>query len=261
MKKLILNVVIILVMLGLVIAVYQWSRPKKSASTTKAATENPAKVYQKKDANGNNHSGYDVSNSIVSAKDARNPSVPLGIVDTSAKLLKIARTQIITITQVASSTKDSLLQAKFVINQLRQKIARYQDEFVDLSYTPDSDVEKPGKFSFSYNNKVTVTQHWQRNKVIGLPLGAKRSFIDVTSNDLRTLINGVKSLSIEQKQPEFGLRLQANTAYSFGDGLFSYGPAVRFDVGRFSIQGRYSKYPNDPKWKPSINASYDILRF
>lgn len=74
-------------------------------------------------------------------------------------------------------------------------------------------------------------------------------------------INGADFVEVEQKQPTFGLRLQARTSYNFESGTFGYGPAIRFDAGRFSLQGRYDKYLNDPKWKPSVNASFDLLRF
>lgn len=74
-------------------------------------------------------------------------------------------------------------------------------------------------------------------------------------------INGADFVEFEQKQPTLGLRIQANASYDMETGQLGYGPGARFDVGRFSFQGRYSKFPNTPKWKPSLNVSYDILRF
>lgn len=258
MKKLIPYLLIAL-LLGVVI--WLISRPAKIQYLDKTAKQDVPKVREYTDANGNVHNEYDATNNTVSRKDVRNPNIPLGIVDTSAMLLKIARTQIIQVTKIASTTKDSLLQAKFEINQLKKRIVRYQDAYVDLSYTPDADTAKAGTFAFRYNNQVTVTQYQKRAKVLGLPIGVKKSFIDIMSNDPRTQINGLKSLSIEQTAPYFGLRIQAGANVNPQTGSYGFGPAARIDLGRLSLQGNYTWYPQSDRWRPSINANYDLIRF
>ncbi|WP_231489925.1 hypothetical protein [Pedobacter sp. Leaf170] len=219
--------------------------------------ESPQKVREYVDSQGNTHTEYDITNSVVSRADVRNPNIPLGIVDTSAMLLKIARTQLVQVTRIASMTRDSLMQARFEKNALQKRIARYDDKFVQLSYTPNEDTTKAGIFSFAYNNEVTVSQYRKRKWF----LGAKKSYIDITSNDPRTKINGLKSLIIEQKQPDFGLRIQAASNYNPQTGSIGFGPAARIDLGRFSIQGNYTYYPESTRWRPSVNMNYDIIRF
>jgi hypothetical protein len=252
---------LIILALACVIA-WLLSRPAPiSGLVSNEQKETPKPTREYTDANGNKQSEYDATDNTVSRKDVRNPNIPLGIVDTSAMLLKIARTQIIQVNRIASSTKDSLLQAKWEINQLKKRIVRYQDKYIDLSYTPDADTTKAGTFAFRYNNEVTVTQYHKRAKVLGLPLGSRKTYIDIMSNDPRTKINGFKSLSIEQESPIFGLRIQAGTNYNPQTGSIGVGPAARFDVGRFSVQGNYTFYPESERWRPSINATYDLIRF
>jgi len=258
MKKLIPYGVILL-LLGIVI--YLWTKPKEVQYMGSNEKESPPLVNQFKDSAGRNHSTYDVTNSTVSQNDVRNPKIPLGIVDTSAALLKIARTQLQQVTQLATRRQDSILQGKREINALKQRIIRYQDANLDIAYTPDPDTSKAGTFAFSYNQNVTVSQYQKRNKVLGLPIGAKKSYIDVVSNDPRAMINGLKSLTIEQSAPSFGLRVQGSGNYNPQTGAYGFGPAVRIDVGRFSFQGNYTYYPESTRWRPSINANFDLVRF
>jgi hypothetical protein len=180
-----------------------------------------------------------------------------GIIDTTAMALDIRTKQLKQILVVKSSLEAENLKLKQQLDPSHRPFYTYSGNGLELKFTPPNDIDSVARADFKANLNITATQYWKRDWF----LGAKKSILSVSSNNPMFKINGADFVEIEQKQPTFGLRIQANISYNADTKLFGYGPAARFDVGRFSFQGRYTKYPNDPKWKPSINASYDILRF
>lgn len=200
---------------------------------------------------------YDITGNKVTAEQAASTVGTKGIIDTTAMALDIRTKQLKQVLVIKSTLEAENLQLKRKLDVSQRPYYTYTGNGLDLKFTPPNEVDTFARAEFTANVNIKATQYWKRNWF----LGSKKSILAVTSDNPMFKINGADYIEVEQKQPTFGLRIQANTSYSFDSGLVGYGPAVRFDVGRFSFQGRYSKYPNDPKWKPSINASYDILRF
>jgi len=213
------------------------------------------KTYKDKD--GNEHIVVKDGTNEITKAELKNPSRPANIIDSSAALLKIATAEIQRVTRINSLTRDSLLKAKAVINtQTKQLSYVYKDQFVDLSFIPPADTTKEGIFNFAYNADLNIVQYQKRRWF----LGAKESFIDISSNDPRTTIRGVKQLTVKQETPQFGLRIQASSNYNPQTNTFGFGPAARVDVGRFSFQGNYTYYPASGRWRPGITANFDLLR-
>ncbi len=214
-----------------------------------------------KDKQGNEHVVVKDNQNVITKKEIKNPERPRNtMVDTAAANLKIAVAEIQRVTKIATSMEAQKLRAERKIDELTKKLSfAYADEYVKLKYTPpaDTDTLGNGTFDFGYNAELTITQYQKRKWF----LGAKQSYIDISSNDKRTTIRGVRQLTIKQQTPQFGLRFQMNGNYNINYKSLGVGPAIRLDLGRFSIQGNYSYYPQSQNWVKSVNANYDILRF
>lgn len=183
-----------------------------------------------------------------------------GLVDTVAQALNIAKNKLQQITQIATTTQAENLQAKRTIDSLKRLVYSYRDKYVQMTYRPalpGADSADNGQFDFKYNDSLNVVQYWKKKWF----LGAKKSYIDIYSNDPRTTVNGVKRLVVEQRSPVFGLRVQGVSSYSFSRKLLNVGPGVQFDIGKFSLVGTYYYDFDASKFRPSVGARYDFVRF
>jgi len=236
----------------------QISQAKKADASVKAKILTEAKeIARKVDEKGIATVLYDITGHKVTPEQASSTEAIKGIIDTTALALDIQTKQLKQILVIKSALEAENLQLKKQLNSQNRPYYTYSGNGLDLKFTPPNDLDSIARADFKANLTLKATQYWKRSWF----LGSKKSILAVTSDNPMFKINGADYVEFEQKQPTLGLRIQANTSYNFDTGEIGYGPALRLDVGRFSFQGRYSKYPNDPKWKPSINASYDILRF
>lgn len=224
-------------------------------------TGNTVKQPDFVDDSGEVHSVFEIpKENTKSRKDIRDRSKPLGMIDTAAMLLNLARKEIISVREQLSTTQARALKAERKVNELNQVVYYYKDKYVDLAYTPPLDTTSQGTFDFTYNGRVTVTDYTKRDKILGLKIGAKRSYTDIVSEDPRTTINGYRALQLKRQEPFFGLRGQAVGNYNPETHTFGVGTGVRVDFGRLSLQGNYLFYPVTGNWRPSVNANYDIIR-
>lgn len=217
-------------------------------------------IARKVDKNGLSHVTLEAAKNVVPFNSINKVAISQGIMDTTALALGILKKQIEDLKVINSTLKADNLRAYEVANANGSKAYSYKDKFIDLTYTPPVaklDSNDFGKFDFTYNADLNIIQYWKRSWF----LGAKKSYIDIYSNDPRTTVNGVKQLTIKQEQPTFGLRIQAAGNFNPQTGSIGVGPGARIDLGRISIQGNYTWYPESGRWRPSINANYDLIRF
>lgn len=200
----------------------------------------------------------DPENKIL-RKDFKNPNRPSTIVDSSAKILKLALRQIEYVKQENVSLRAENLILKQEKNPEGKIVYAYSDKNVKAKFTPPADSSSTdGILDFSYNADLFTTQYWKRTPPI---IGRKKSYIDIFSPDDRLTINGVKRYSVEQKSPEFGLRVQLRTIYSLNSRKVYLGPGISFDFKRFNILG-YSYYnTTDKYWSNVVGVNYDLIRF
>ncbi len=185
-------------------------------------------------------------------------------VDSSARLMKIAANKIDELTQVASRLRADSLKAQRIITAQNRTIIFYKDKYAEIAYHPPvnlSDTTDQGTFDLKYDADIKVVRYWQRNRFIGLPIGAKKSYLDISSSDPRFTIQGVKHYVAEQPEPSFGLRVQAVSNYSFSRNVLDVGPGLQFDFKRFSLVGTYYYDFDSNNWRPNIGARYDLIRF
>ena len=182
-----------------------------------------------------------------------------GLVDTVAEALKIAKDKLQQVTQIATVTKAAQLKAEKKIDSLQRLTYYYHDRYLQLAYRPAyaTDSTGNGQFDFAYNDSLNVVQYWKRNWL----LGAKKSYIDIYSNDPRTTVNGIKRLVVEQKEPKLGVRILAMASYDFSRKLITIGPGLQVDFKHLSLTGSFYYDADAQSFKPKFAARYDFIKF
>ena len=225
----------------------------------KAVQKEAKEISRKVDEKGIEQVIYDVTGHKTTPEKALSNAATKGIIDTTAMALDIRTKQLQQVTVIKAALEAENLQLRKQIDANQRPFYTYHGNGLDLKFTPanEADSTSVATADFKANVQIKATQYWKRDWF----LGRKKSLLAITSNNPMFKINGADYVEFEQKQPTFGLRIQANSSYNFETGELGYGPAARFDVGRFSFQGRLTKFPNSSSWVKSINASYDLIRF
>lgn len=217
-------------------------------------------IARKIDKQGIEHVTIEAAKNIIPVSEVKNSAaVGAGILDTTALAIGILKKQVKDLLVVNSTLKAENLIAQEVIRN-GAKYYSYSDKVLGLSYRPPLTTDSTDKGTLNldyYNSQLTITQYWKRKWLFG----TKRSYIDIATNDARNTINGVKQLTVEQKEPSFSLHLQGSANYNPSTGMIGFGPAIRMDLGRLSLQGNYNWFPDQKQWGTSITANYDLIRF
>lgn len=257
-----------LLLIAIVFGVIQTYKLKKSESmaamaaikTQKTVSQAATIINRYIDTSGRNHVVISAdSNRLTTNWYKDGTAISGGLVDTVARALNIAKKQLQEITQIANTTQADKLKALKKYDSLQRITYFYKDKYLQLAYRPalPGDTIDNGQFDFKYNDSLNVVQYWKKKWF----MGAKKSYIDIFSNDPRTTINGVKRLVVQQEEPSFGLRIQAVGVYGFDAKKINVGPGVQFDFKRFSLTGTYYYDTDFSRWRPTVGARYDIIRF
>jgi len=220
-------------------------------------------IARKVDKNGLKHVTAEAVGIIIPRTKAK-AAVSIGILDTTAMAIGILKKQVENLTVVNTTLKADKLKAIEERDESNRRFFSYRDKNINARYTPPadpSDSTDKGVFDFQYDNDLTITQYWKRQRVLGLPIGTKNSYIDIYSNDPRATIKGVKRLTVKQDQPYLGLRVQGVATYDFQRDVVLPGAGMQFDAGRLSVQGSYAYDFNRDYWVPSVSGRYDLVRF
>lgn len=180
------------------------------------------------------------------------------IVDTVASTLNINNKQVEAITIINTSLTAENLVLKKSIDSLKRVYYTYNDNFLAVKFKPADTIDTLPTFDYKYNAKLNYVEYWKKKFPI---IGAKRSYIDIWSDDPRTTINGIDRLKIEQRQPQFGLRLQLRSIYSITSQKLFVGPGVSFDIKRYNILGYGYYNVMDRNWFQAVGVNYDLIRF
>jgi hypothetical protein len=237
------------------VAEMEQAKKKVTKQIQKEATE----IKRKVDKDGIESVLFDITGNKAALDHLVSNEGTKGIIDTTAMALDIRTKQLKEILVVNSTLAANNLQLRKQLDSSRRIFYTYNGNGLKLKFTPPdaTDTNSVATADFSADVKIKATQYWKRSWF----LGSKKSILAVTSDNPMFKINGADYVEFEQKQPAFGLRFQANSSYNFDTGEIGYGPAARVDLGRFSVQGRLTKYVNSQGWGKSVNASYDLIRF
>lgn len=214
-------------------------------------------ISRQVDKFGSEHVTISAAENVYPISALKRTGVSLGLIDTVAMALKIKTKQVEELLRINSTLNVKNAKAVYVIDSLKIKTVQYRDRYVTLKYTPDTIDTVAGTFDFRYDADLKIAQYYKRNWF----LGAKKSYIDIWSGDDRVKINGVDRFQVEQKDPAFGLRVQATSTFHPKNGIYGFGGGAKIDVGRFSINPNYIYYPKSGTWAPNLQVNYDLIRF
>ncbi|MDB5155900.1 MAG: hypothetical protein JWR50_607 [Mucilaginibacter sp.] len=205
---------------------------------------------------GKKHTGGNTDKNTFSQNDIKNnPSASLGGADTSAMALQVQRDQITYWVQVAEQTKGDNLKALKLIDSLKRKVLYYQDKFIRIAYHPGKDSTDNGTFDYKNNEHLTITQYVKKNWL----LGKNHHYIDIMSDNPNTSIAGVRSLTIQSDQNNFGLRANVKAVYDFASGRVIPSAGVLVNAGSFEFGGRYYYNYGLQKFTPIVSAAYNFI--
>lgn len=234
---------------------------EKEKYEVKKAIQVEAEIISRKiDKEGIEHVTIEATKNVLPLPLVKNTVVVgAGILDTTALAIGILKNQVKELLVINSTLKAENLKAREETRN-GQRYLSYSDKTLGISYRPPltTDTSDRGTLNLDYyNSQVSVTQYWKRKWF----LGSKKGYIDISTNDIRNTINGVKQLTVEQKQPSFGLRIQGSFNYMPSKGDYGIGPSMRVDIGRLSLNGNYNWFPNEQRWINTVSANYDLIRF
>lgn len=228
----------------------------KNEAVAEQVKSQVAIIAKKFDDDGLMHATIKAKNEIKPEQAAY-----VGVLDTAAMKLNIQAKKIIELTAVVTKLKAENLKASRTVVLGRPEYG-YEDKFAKIRFRPDTVFDTlgvtGGQFDLNYNSELNLVQYKKRNWF----LGANKSYIDIWANDPRNTVNGVKRLTVKQESPDYGLRFQAFSDYTLETGVFRTGPAIRIDIGRFSIKA--ARTYNPIKLGPPqhvVAGTYDILQF
>lgn len=264
MKNFILTMISLMLVASLIYSFLLNTRLRErdnEKKTVSKAIEVEAEIISRKiDKQGIEHVTIEAAKNVMPESNVKNSiAVGAGILDTTAMAIGILKKQLSDVLVINSTLKAENLKAREEIRSGLRYLS-YSDKTLGISYRPPmtTDTADRGTLNLDYyNSKISVAQYWKQKWF----LGTKKGYIDISTNDNRNTINGVQQLTVEQQSPRFGLRIQGSVVYSPLDGNYGFGPSMRLDMGRFSVQGNYNWLPQQQKWMPSVNANYDLLRF
>jgi hypothetical protein len=180
-----------------------------------------------------------------------------GIIDTTALALDLRTKQLKQILVIKSSLEAENLKLKQQLDASEMPYYTYNENGLRLKFTPPNVNDTVGHVDFSANVEIKATQFWRRNWI----LGARRSFLAISSDNPMFKINSADYLEIEQKPKGFGVKIQASSTYDSRSGMFRFGPAAQINLGRLSFTGHYGRNFIEQKWHTQLSASYDMLDF
>lgn len=227
-------------------------------------------LKQYKDKAGVNHVVIDPKANEIMRSEAQRVASPIADKirrerDSLAAALALKPKQIEGYTAVImAASQDSVRFMKRTIDSLRRLTYYYKDKYLSLVVrtSSQSDTTLVGNsFDFAYDADLRTVDYWKRRKVLGLPIGLKEYYTDISSSDPRMLIRGVEKFTVQRKMPAFGLRVQAMGAYNFLTEAYSAGLGLRLDIGDFNTSINYLYNIQQQRFVPTLLTRYDLLQF
>lgn len=215
-------------------------------------------IKRKIDKNGLEHTIVEETNNVLPKNlMVAGDGYDKGFVDSLINQTDIQRKEITSLTQINQTISGKNLKAVAVIDSLNRRKFEFNDSNLYLSYTPDSDSTRPGTFDYSYNQKLNLIA-FNRKKWL---LGADHNYLDISSDDKKGTINGVRTLSVLREDKPFNAKLSAKTIFMPISGNVAFGPQIRLRYKRLTATGSHLYFPSLQKWVPVAGLEYDLLNY
>ena len=226
-------------------------------SKAKDLVEAEAAIIKKKvDKNGLEHTILEETNNVLPKNlMVSGEGHDKAFVDSLIAQTDIQKKEITSLTQINQTISGKNLRAVATIDSLNKKRFEFEDSNLYVSYTPDGD--SPGLFDYKYNQKLNIIA-FNRKKWL---LGADRNYLDISSNDIKGTINGVKTLSVLREDKPFNAKLTAKAVFMPVSGDVAFGPQIKVRYKRLTATGSQLYFPSLQKWVPVAGLEYDLLNY
>ena len=236
---------------------------KQAPITTSESVKNQvvteAKIIsQKVDKNGLQHTIVEETNNVLPYNliDLQDSSAN-AFVDSLIAQTDIQKKEIVSLMKINQTIAGKNLQAVAVIDSLNRKKYTFSDNHLFVSYTPDVDSLKAGKFDYRYNQDLNIIQY-NRKKWL---FGADHNYLDISNNDKYATINGVRKLSFLTKPNDLSIKLSAKTILLPQSGDIGAGVQLRVRYKRVSATGSNFYFPHVKKWIPVVGLEFELLTY
>src|SRR6478736_5700462 len=199
-----------------------------SFSLDSGLTITPTTVYR--DTQNNHHVVIDAKiNSLIDKQATETATQLAPVIQKVADDLNIKSAQVESGLTISSQvSRDSVAFLKRQLDNARNLTFYYKDKYLTLDVNTNlKDTADLGSFTYKYNADLNIYQYYKKS----WSFGAKKSYIDISSNDSNSTVMGVKKFTVVQPYPEFGVRLQATIGRNFMSKTTSVGPSIRIDLG------------------------------
>jgi len=229
------------------------------SSKVKDFVQAEAEIIKRKiDKNGLEHTIVDETNNVLPKNlMVAGEGHDKAFVDSLIAQTDIQKKEITSLTQINQTISGKNLRAVAVIDSLNKRKFEFQDSNLYVSYTPDSDYKLPGTFDYSYNQKLNIIA-FNRKRWL---LGADRNYLDISSDDKKGTINGVKTLSVLREDKAFNAKLSVKSVFMPVTGNIAFGPQVRLRYKRLTATGSNLYFPSIQKWIPVAGVEYELLNY
>ena len=168
--------------------------------------------------------------------------------DSIIRILRIQNKQLVSYTQVATRTIDSLMKAK----NYGDTLFEHNGEYAKISFNLPKQT-----FSLQYDAKVNLAEYWRRDWF----LGPKKRYLEVWMADTTASINGVKRLRVEPKPDNFAMKIKGIGVYNGKHQEAYFGPGIEVETRRFEYEGQYLYDYGTNKWYPGFKVGYKLFEF
>lgn len=187
------------------------------------------------------------------------------IVDSLKMAIGIKEKQLEGYTAITAMARQDNVQVKDrIIDSLKRQTFYYKDRYLSLVFRAGSPTDSltASSFDFAYDVDLRTVDYMKRKKILGLAVGRKQYFTDISSSDPRVRVKGAEKFTIPRRMPPFGLRVQALASYNFFTQNYAAGLGLRLDAGdRFNAGANMTYNFGLNIWTPIIYTKYDIVQF
>jgi hypothetical protein len=215
-------------------------------------------IARKVDRDGANHVIVETTNNILPDNLKETEGMyDKAFVDSLTRNIDAKDKEITSLTQISQSLVGKNLQATAALDSANKKVFEYSDKNFYLSYTPTTDSLKAGKFDYRYNQNLNIVEYNKKKWIFGVD----RIYTDISSDDPKSTINGVRKISIKRTTKDFAMKLTAKSIYLPVSGVTGSGASVRVRYKRWVVNGSQLYFPQVKQWKPVVGLEFELLNY
>lgn len=175
--------------------------------------------------------------------------------DTLVKALDIAKNKI---SELSRINADLIITSKGTVSEPTNPLSPVTgaDKWLNWTYNPLDTT-----LGIKYDLDLNIVGFNKRKKILGLGIGDKEYFEDLSSPDKRLTIKGVDRYIKPVDKSNFAFRLSILSRYNLTTGSGRVGPNAELDYKRFTLGSSYVYVPGVDRWEWVIEPKFRLVSF